>query len=438
MLNEHWLFTRTPSGWVAEPPIYWPLAAPEETYFGVTLSGDGSTVARGPFVYSTVPSDWQAVEVEPIGHTNCEERNTTLDGACGYELVCDLDRVESVCDRTEDGTWACHCVGEQQSEFRAFTLTGGDEQSVCKSSASLCIGGSEANIPEPECTKAVTGYEGYACRQDETCLTRVELGQGVVAEFSTVEEGVSCRAGSSGRVDCQCGPESWSDSHSIFGADAASACSLVDGLCEGTTPVGQETACAAPQDPTEYEGSCETNRLCGRRTPLDDGAYALSEERTAWITCTPESDELRCACSLPGGGYASLTVDATTPVDACRAADAVCLQDEPIQASTTVQCEAGQTSLPDGQHCVVYGECINQLELDGLAATLAADLKVDCTLTAANTWQCDCDTENTSAPAEVLVTLTGQATCAAAAPLCGSRASGMRIDSEGGAQLVFE
>lgn len=388
------VFLRTPHGWTFETLLPEAKAVRWDASTGLSMSGDGSTVALGSHVYSARSALWTALSEQPAGNTNCEERSQDVAGACLYELACDAERVEATCDVQEDGTWRCACYGAAQGELREFIVSGGDESSVCQLSATLCVEGND-NPGETECTREITPGSND-CREHETCVTKIGLDEGVEATFEVITQTLSCWTSSLGDVYCECGDGSYFDptieTFAFFGAEAEQACSLFKGICEGTVPVGQEQHCAEPRiDITDYD-DCTAKRACGARTLLDEAGevYTLSSLFGSEVSCDNFNAADECTCGT-FNTYAAglLVVDSTRPETSCLVADAVCFGAVGVEASEAFECAVTNSQVED-ERCSATADCGLTLEFEGTSVSATESVDVECIQGADDRWSCDC------------------------------------------------
>lgn len=389
------VFMSTPNGWRFQTLLPEPKAVRVKSATGLSVSGDGSTVALGSHVYSTGSARWTELSEEPAGNTNCEERTQDVEGACLYELACDAERVEATCDVQEDGTWQCGCYGAAQGEVREFVVTGGDESSVCRLSAALCVEGNDL-VSETECSREITP-DVNACRELETCVTTIGLDEGVEASFDVVALTLSCSTDGRGDVYCECGEGSYFDpsteTFAIFGVEAEPACALFKGICEETVAVGQEQYCTEPRVAiTDYYDGCTAQRACGARTFLDEAGdvYALSSLVGTEVSCENYNAADECTCG-DVNTYAAglLLVDSTRPETSCLVADAVCFGVAGVQASEAFECAITDSDVED-ESCRATADCGLALEFDGISVSATESVEVECTQGADDSWSCDC------------------------------------------------
>ncbi len=389
------VFSRAANGWTFQTLLPEPKAVrfPSET--GLSISGDGSTVALGSHVYSTRPGSWTALLEAPAGHTNCEERTHDVEGACLYELACDTERVEATCDVREDGAWECACYGAEQGELRAYTVSGGDESTACRRSATLCVAGNDL-VGETECTREITPAADE-CREHETCVTTFDLGDGVHAAVEAVEQTSHCGTSRAGDVYCECGVGAYyepaTETFAIFGAEAAETCELFKGICDGSVTVGQETHCAEPRvDVTDDFEGCTSQRACGVRTPLNEtgSIYALGNLFAAEVSCDNFRAADECTCGhFNTYGASLLLVNATRPETSCRVADAVCLGAAGLESGETFECSITHSEL-EGERCRAVADCGLALAFEGTSVSATESVDVECAPDANGSWACDC------------------------------------------------
>lgn len=436
LFTERSVYARSGNTWLEDGDIPWPNAIPENVSVGVAVNGDGTVLALGPFVYSLAPANWHALDEQPFGHTNCDDRADVRDDSCTYQLRCDQELVESTCDRGADGTWHCACFGEAQSEFKSVTSESGEADTICQSAALLCLDAYEPVDVDEDCKRESASYED-SCTLWTSCVTTTTVAGGVAFRVETAENGARCSAGDEGMT---CGCDIYGEEGGrVLGAGADSACGIAQDYCEGKLTVSEDVVCLAPEI-TASDVGCETQRSCGFRTEVPDhpGASFIAEPDTSSSSCSAENGETACWCA-PAFGHGTATVAVTTSdvADACRAADAVCTRDAALVASDAATCVDVYVE-SDVTTCSGVADCGPAEEYDGISVALAPRLTIACAMTTNSEWRCECASgDNTSAPFSAAGSDPSQV-CEAAVVSCAASATRVDLTAASGVSLAFD
>lgn len=436
LLTDNGVYTRGKNTWLEDSNLAWPMAVPDNVDLALSLSGDGTVLAMGPFVYSLDPANWRPIDAAPFGHTNCDDRADVLEDGCRYELACDQETVESVCDRDATGVWRCTCFGEGQGLAKTVTAATGEPDAICQTAASLCLDGFEPVGSEAVCSRESYSSDG-GCSLYTSCTTTTTVEEGVTFQVETGEAGAFCTP-TQGGLDCSCGYYSGATGVAVSGAAAPLACELAQDFCEGKLPVGQNISCSESET-TESDVGCETTRRCGFSVEVEGqpGVSLTTEMETASSICSDQYGQTVCSCDpAHGNGSTSVAVTASEFGDACRAVDAVCTGDDAVVVGNEVTCSDLYVE-GDVTTCNGIADCGPLGQFDGIPVAVTPRLTVACVIASGNQWRCECASGGNATQFGATGS-DAEAVCEGAIFSCVENATGVDLYSEDGVVLAFD